>query len=350
MDYKSILNLGVEKEIINETQKESLIDLFNQNSNDPGQISIIVKIFYYFGGLIMLSAMSWLMSYTVLYNSYATILLLGGLYAIAFLFVGEFLWRKNEKLPAKILYFLFISTVGFIMLDIEKMIGFFPHFSDMEVIPNYWDLCRLPVVVLSVLTIIANTILQKYRQSSILGLITIFCVYAIYLSIVDWIYGWENINDNILFHSNLIFGIGLIIVGFVKDRTAKVDYSQWLYFFGATGTFMSLLVILGLNYVEPPQIQLIAYILSIIYIFIGQILKRKTFSIIGVLGFIEYILYLEAQLLEGYSTILACIVIVTGLIILYLGVIYNKNVDKIDAFCEKLTPQKVKKFLPQNRH
>lgn len=350
MDYKSILNLGVEKEIINETQKDSLIDLFDKNSNETKQISSVVKIFYYLGGLIMLSAMTWLMSRTVFFTSYATILLLGSLYALAFVFVGEFLWRKNEKLPAKILYFLFIATFGFILLDIEKMIGFFPHFSDMEVIPNYWDLCRIPVIVLSVLTIIANTILQKYRQTSILALITMFCSYAIYLSIVDWIYGWENITDNIISHSNLIFGLGLIIVGFAKDKTSKVDYSKWMYLFGATGTFMSILMILGINYVEPPQIQLIAYIISIVYIFIGQILKRKTFSIIGVLGFIEYILYLEGQLLEGYSTILSCVIIATGLITLYIGVIYNKNIDKIDAFCEKLIPQKIKKFLPQNRH
>ena len=35
MDFESVLNLGVEKEIINETQKNSLIDLFYQNENEP---------------------------------------------------------------------------------------------------------------------------------------------------------------------------------------------------------------------------------------------------------------------------------------------------------------------------
>ena len=62
------------------------------------------------------------MSNTIQHSTYTMILLLGALYAALFLGVGEFLWRKNEKLPAGILYFLFIAAVGFIVMDIEKMI------------------------------------------------------------------------------------------------------------------------------------------------------------------------------------------------------------------------------------
>ena len=130
MDFEKILNLGVEKNIINETQKNGLIDLYYQNNNEPKQVSTVVKVLYYIGGFIMLGAMTALMSDTIQHSTYAMILMLGTIYAVLFLGVGEFLWRKNEKLPAGILYFLFIAAVGFIVMDIEKMTGFFPHFSD----------------------------------------------------------------------------------------------------------------------------------------------------------------------------------------------------------------------------
>ena len=81
MDFERVLNLGVEKEIINETQKISLIDLYNQNNNEPKQVSTVVKVFYYIGGLIMLGAMVILMSDTVQHSTYAMILALGMLYA-----------------------------------------------------------------------------------------------------------------------------------------------------------------------------------------------------------------------------------------------------------------------------
>ena len=45
MDFEKVLNLGVEKNIIDEAQKNGLIELFNQNSNEPQQISTVVKVF-----------------------------------------------------------------------------------------------------------------------------------------------------------------------------------------------------------------------------------------------------------------------------------------------------------------
>lgn len=349
MDFVNILNLGVEKEIIDENQKNNLIDLFNQNSEESKQVPTVVKVFYYIGGFIMLCTMTMLMSHTIQNSTYLMIMLLGTLYATLFFGVGEFLWRKNEKLPAGILYFLFIAAFGFIVMDIEKMTGFFPHFSDMDKISNYWDLCRFPLLVLSSLTIIANTILQKYRPVSLLALPTIFCSYLIYITFIDFIYGWRNITVKIINISHLIFSIGLITVAFVKDRLTKVDYSKWMYFFGAIGIFTFTLTSLVDSNWELWQYQLVIFILSLIYILIDLLIKRKPFSIIGVLGVIECIIYLEFSNIENGTILLTSVVLITGLIILCVGVIYNKNMDKLQGFIESKLPEKVKIYLPQNR-
>ena len=349
MDFEKILNLGVEKNIINETQRNGLIDLYYQNNNEPKQVSTVVKVLYYIGGFIMLGAMTALMSDTIQHSTYAMILMLGTIYAVLFLGVGEFLWRKNEKLPAGILYFLFIAAVGFIVMDIEKMTGFFPHFSDMDKLPNYWDLCRCPVIVLSALTIIANTILQKFRPASLLAVPTIFCSYAIFMTIVDFIYGYKNITPKIFFTSNMIFGAGLSIIGFIKDRFAKADYSMWMYLIGATGFFMFAIPLLDVLNIGVWQDQLICFVLSLIYIFIGLMIQRKPFSIIGIFGVIEYIMYLEIDNIKNHTTLLTSVVLITGLIILYAGVIYSKNVDKLRSFIESKLPEKVRNYLPQNR-
>ena len=349
MDFENILNLGVEKGVIDEAQKNGLIDLYDQNNNEAKQVPTVVKVLYYIGGLIMLSAMTVLMSNTIQHSTYTTILLLGTVYAVLFLGVGEFLWKKNEKLPAGILYFLFMAAFGFIVMDIEKMTGFFPHFSDMDKIPNYWDLCRFPVIVLSALTIFANTILQKFRHSSLLAVPTIFCSYAIYMSCVDFIYGWEKITDKIIFGSNLIFSAGLCCVGFLKDRLTKTDYSMWIYLAGAAGFFVSAILLLDELNIGVWQDQLIIFIISLIYIFMGLMIQRKPFSIIGILGAIEYIIYLEFDNIEDNTTLLTSVVLITGLIILYAGVIYSKNVDNLRKFIESKLPEKLRNSLPQNR-
>lgn len=349
MNFEKVLKLGVEKDIINEAQKNSLIVLYNQNNNEPKQVSTVVKVLYYIGGLIMLCAMTSLMSNTIQHSTYTMILLLGALYATIFFCFGEFLWRKNEKLPAGILYFLFIAAFGFIVIDIEKMTGFFPHFSDMDKIPNYWELCRLPIIVLSGLTIIANSILQKYRPASLLAVSSIGCFYLIFMTLVEFLYGYKNITNKIYFTSNIIFGAGLSIIGFIKDKLTKVDYSMWMYLIGAAGFFMFSMLLLDALNIGIWQDQLLCFILSLIYIFIGIIIQRKPYSIIGIIGVIEYIMYLEFDNIKNNVTMLTSVVLITGLIILSAGVIYSKNVEKMRDYIESKLPKKIRNYLPQNR-
>ena len=78
-------------------------------------------------------------------------------------------------------------------------------------------------------------------------------------------------------------------------------------------------------------------------------IQRKPFSIIGIMGVIEYIMYLEFEHIEHNTALLTSVVLVTGLIILYAGVIYSKNVDKLRSFIESKLPEKVRNYLPQNR-
>ena len=169
------------------------------------------------------------------------------------------------------------------------------------------------------------------------------------MTIVDSIYGYENITPKIFFTSNVIFGAGLSIVGFIKDRFAKTDYSMWMYLIGAAGFFMYTIFLLDDLNIGIWQAQLICFIISLIYIFIGLMIQRKSFSIIGILGVIEYIMYLEIDNIEDNTTLLTSVILITGLIILYAGVIYSKNVDKLRDFIESKLPEKVKNYLPQNR-
>jgi hypothetical protein len=97
------------------------------------------------------------------------------------------------------------------------------------------------------------------------------------------------------------------------------------------------------------QMQLIILILSLFYLLIGLFIQRKPFSIIGLLGVIEYIINLEISHIKDNTTLLTSLILLTGLIILYAGVLYNKNADKLREFLESKLPKKIRNSLPQNR-
>lgn len=354
MNFEKLLNLGVDKDIITVNQKIELLQLLTVNENESKTASVVVKILYYLGGFIMLCAMTVLMSHSIQHSSYSVLLALGSLYASLFLFVANFLWKKYEKFPAGILYFLFITTISFIILDIEKWIGFFPHFSDIDKIPNYDEACRLPVLVLAALTVITNTILQKFRKVSILAIPNIFATFIIYLTTIHYFIGNKLYTAKTLTHCYLIFNIVLFTIAFLKDKLTEIDYSKWMYFFSAIGIFQAMINIFVDYYSSEAVIsfkvfQAQCFLLSIIYCFLGLLIKRKPFTIIGILGIIEYIIYLEFHLITNNTLLLTSIISLTGLFILYIGVVFNRYSDKITSYFENFLPKNIRHFLPQYR-
>ena len=83
---------------------------------------------------------------------------------------------------------------------------------------------------------------------------------------------------------------------------------------------------------------------------IGLLIQRKVFSIIGLLGAIEYIIYLETTAIKDNTTLLTSMILITGLMILYLGVLYNKKTKKWEKVLEDKLPQKIRMCLPKNRN
>lgn len=352
MDINEVLELGVKKNIITANQKNELLNLLEIKNFESPPIPLIVKILYYIGGFTMLGAMIVLMSHTIQHSSYAVILILGTIYAVLFFMLGEFLWKRNEKLPAEILYFLFITAIAFIITDIEKMTGFFPHFSDFNKFSNYYEMCRLPVLAVSGLTIIVNTILQKFRNASLLAITTIVPSYFIYMVCAHYIFN-NKIWDSIYWtNCDLLFSIMLVIIAFIKDKMTKADYSKWMYFIGAVGIFKTMMTIFNeydSTVVSIEIVQVKMFILCIIYFTFGIIIQRKPFTIIGILGIIEYIMFLEFHLIKENILLLTSSILTTGLLILYAGVLYNKNSEKIIMLLEKMLPEKIRLYLPSNR-
>lgn len=104
MNIEKLLQLAVEKGIINEFQRNQILQLSDDDDKQevkPTSTSTIVKVLYYIGGFIMLIAMTYLMGYTVTNSSYLQILVLGVVYCLIFWGVGEIQRRKMKKFRQK---------------------------------------------------------------------------------------------------------------------------------------------------------------------------------------------------------------------------------------------------------
>lgn len=343
MNFEQLLEQGVEKGIISSEQKECLLGLTQNVQQEKKKQTSAITFFYYLGGVITFCAMCTLMMHTIQNGTYFTILALGSFYAAIFIALGEYLWRKDEKLPAGIMHFLFVTTCSLIFMDIEKMIGFFPHFSDMYKYDNFIEACRLPVLTLSVATIVLNWFIAKCRPHAILAIPTISSLYAIYYLIADIFLGKKISEIEYQAITTFIYSVLLFLIGFWKDKITKVDYSYWFYFIANLGFVYSLSLYNKWENLLP------IFVLGIIYVLIGTLIQRKFFTVIGILLIVPQIFSWEHNLFNNHPTGLTSAIIITGLLMLYVGVLYNRNIEKVTNSLESVFPQNIRKYLPRYR-
>lgn len=100
-----------------------------------------------------------------------------------------------------------------------------------------------------------------------------------------------------------------------------------------------------LNDVDSEIVPFMFGFIALIYILASLILKRKSFMILGVLGFVGYVFYLEFKFIENSPILLAAIILITGLIVFYAGILYHQNKEIIYTYIETHVLQNLKKFL-----
>lgn len=354
MDYKKKLGEAVEKNIINVEQQQKLIELFFNNSNNSDHlkesyIKFSTETFlYYFGSFIILCAMAFFMFNTITGSTFFKIFCLGSFYAVIFAKLGEYLWKKAEKLPAGLLFFLFVTMIVFLIMVVEKAIGFFPHFSEADKYVNFYAACRPALISLALSAIIIGSVVLKKRADSLQTIPVIFGSYGLFVMIGPMLAGnfLEPTEINI-YWVNLIFSISLIATAFKLDKKSEIDYAMWPYICGGFALYYSITSILS-YYIQNPYSEFTPFVfglVGLIYILASLIIKRKIFMILGVFGFVGYIFYLEFHFIENSPILLAAIILITGLLVFYAGIAYHQNKEKISSYIEKHLPEKLKKIL-----
>ena len=358
MNYEKRLSEGVEKGIISLEQKSKLIELFSNTTIESkiehsSEKKFSVETFlYYFGSFIILCAMGYFMSNTITKSTFFAIFSLGSLYALIFAGLGEYLWKKADKLPASLLYFLFVTMITFLVMVLEKITGFFPHFSEMHKYSNFYLACRPALILLAFTAVVVGTVVLQKRKAPLLTIPVISGAYSLVYMIGPMLVG--NIKDptmiNILW-INFLFSLGLIITAFAKDKLTEIDYSKWAYIIGAILFYPSieLLIAYYFKHINVEIMQGIVGLTGLIYIVLSLLLQRKVFMILGVFGLVGYIFYLEFKFITNAPILLPSVILITGLLIFYAGIWYHQNREKIDAFVESIIPQKIRHILPKYR-
>lgn len=301
------------------------------------------NVIYYFGALIIISAMTWLMLSQWDSLGGAGIATLGLGYASLFFLAGAHLWKKPAyKIPGGLFITAAVSLTPLIVYGFQKASGFW-LFEDPGSYHSFYVWMKSGWLVMEVATIAVGALALYFFR---FPFITMPIAVALYFMSMDLAMICLKGHNMWEFRKqiSLWFGLAMIGVTYFFDRRSKEDFGFWGYLFGVLA-FWGGLTSMDSN----SELAKLGYcFLNVVLVFASVFLSRRVFAVFGALGVCIYLGDIAHRLFPDsvqFPMVLAAI----GAGIIALGMLYQKNSAKIADFLNQHIPEPIQRLRPTVR-
>lgn len=318
---KSDLFSAVEKNIINQNQANELWDYFESSKFDQPKFQLL-HILYGSGGVLILASMLWFFKEFWASGGLA-IMFLSFFFAVICLIIGNNLWNKKDlKIPAGILISLAVCFTPLFIYGFQLYTGV------------------NKLIYLELGAIISSLLALRFYKFAFIAFPFFLSVWLSLITIASLIFDRKITFEEQKVISYIYGCIVLVISYFIDKKYKEVDFAFWGYLFGIMSMWgvLTLNIFLEFNY----------FILNILFIISSIYLRRKIFFIFGAIGAFSYLSHLFYVVFNG-SFLLPLAIAITGLMIIFLGIKYQKNKQKIELIFKNLFPKFLLKWRPEER-
>ena len=317
--------------------------LWSELEKDNSPKFDVENLAYYFGALIIMSAMGWFMTEAWDGIGGLGISILGLMYLLLFILLAQYLWyNKQLRVPGGLFFTLGIWMIPLIVFGIEKHTGLWPQDSQGS-FQDYHVWVRGSWVIMELATIIGGIITLKYVRFPFLTFPIAFSLWYLSMDVTSIIYGvkewsWEQIQL-----VSVYFGLTMLIVSYFIDRRTKEDFAFWIYLFGIMAFWGGLS---SMN--SDSELNKLLYCaINLFLILISVIIQRRVFIVFGSIGVFGYLGHLAFRIFND-SLLFPVALSLLGMAIIYLGIIYNRNKLIIEETLWNILPDFLLKLNPNN--
>ena len=326
--------------------KEQIDPLWNAlESRSPGRSKMdMSNTLYYFGALIVVSAMSFFMTLGWEMFGGAGIFLIASVYGIAFVIAGHYVWFKKElKIPGGLLYTVAVCMTPLAVYGFETMTGIWPQ-GDPGFYRDYHVWVKGSWFIMELATIIAGLITLKYIRFPFLTAPITFTLWYMSMDLTPLLLGREDFSYEERLWVSLWFGLAMLMISFLIDRRTKEDYSFWGYLFGMLAFWGGL----SLMDSDSEISKLIYCLINLFLMLVSVFLQRRVFMIFGAAGVFGYIGHLAWRVFE-HSLLFPFVLSFLGILIIFAGIKYQRRQAAIEKYILDHTPDFLKKRLPREQ-
>lgn len=337
---KQQLDAAVSRQILSKQQAESLMD-FLRAQPGSGPVFDFTHVLYYLGGLIAIGAMTLFM--TLGWESFGG----WGLFFIALLYAGAGLklsdafQRRGYAVPAGLCATFVVALTPLAVYGLQQAMGWWPDDSVYRDYHRYikWHWLYLELATLAVGTAMA----WRYKYPFLLMPIAVTLWY-LSMDLAAWL-AFDRLDFEIRALVSMYFGLLMTLLAFwvdIRSRQTQVDYAFWLYLFGVLTFWCGL----SMQHSDSELAKFSYFMINLLMIGLGVILLRRVFVVFGALGVAGYLGYLSHQVFED-SLLFPVILSGIGLLIIYLGVLWQRHENNISQRLRDKLPLALQQLLAQ---
>jgi hypothetical protein len=298
--------------------------------------SVFTKLILYCGAIIVILAMTWFMGITWGLFGGGGMFFIASLYVCVLLAVGFYLQKKQDlSLPAGLLATAAVSIVPLAVYGLEEFFGFVED-------TNYFYPLFLEghnEIPMELGTFLVGLFVLRFFPFAFLTVPIIISAWLFAIDLFSWLYK----NDFLRGWVSISFGLLLLAFGISIDRKTKEDFSFWCYFFGASALWLGLMEVV---WDKNEWIIFIFFLINVIMMVSSILLQRTIFLVLGAIGVIVYLGHLSYEVFKD-SILFPFALSGIGLLLIYLGVLYQRNYLVIERWIFNKIPSRLKKYFIQ---
>lgn len=301
-----------------------------------------VNVAYYFGGFLIIGAMTFFMAEGWLRFGAWFGFVAALAYLIGFALAGARLYASPAtRTPGGALVTAAVATVPLTIYCLEVATGRWQ--SDYPGgYANFYAWVNGSWIWMELGTIVASAIALRWIAFPLITLPAAFGLWFLSMDGTAAIAGKHDDFD-LYRHVAVVFGLVMLAASVAIDRRTKEDFAFWGYLYGAITLFT------GLSLLWNGELRWLAFaVISLLAIVVSIILGRRVLLIFGVFGLVGYLGYLAFGIFKlsfGFSVALTTI----GIAVIAAGVWYQRNEARVQARLMGVIPARIVALLPASR-
>lgn len=334
----ALLNKAVDAGILSKEQAGSLLTFIKNQPNYAPAFNL-TNILYYFGGLIAIGAMTLFMTLGWEHFGAWGVFFLSLIYGLAGLWMAKLFQKNAYTVPAGISVTFVVALTPLIIYALQEAMGWWPNASTPY--RDYHILIGWQWFYMEIGTLIVGVILAWIYRYPFMIMPIAVTLWYMSMDLSALISG-HTATFEVSAMVSMYFGLIMLLIAFWVDiRAANTgDYAFWLYLFGVMAFWGGMSSQSSHNELS----RFFYLMINLGMIAVGVMLMRRVFVIFGALGCSFYLGHLASQVFAD-SMLFPIALTFIGLLIIYMGTLWQKNEALITQKAQGVLPEPLQKLL-----